>query len=83
MNVTQIIIGALATNFGVYYAILGIAAIKYLRDATEVDKVVGWTLWWCLDADRYAEEGRRLCSRGILVALASIVLWIAVFAIKW
>lgn len=83
MNLTQIFVGVLATGFGIYYAVLGIKAIKYLRDADEVDKAVGWTLWWCVDSGRYSDEGRLLCKKGFLVALVSIVLWIAVYAVKW
>jgi len=83
MNIAQVIVGVVATALGLYYAFLGIAAIKYLRNADQVDKVVGWTLWWCFDTERYAEEGRRLCKRGQVVAFASIALWIAVYAVKW
>jgi hypothetical protein len=83
MNTTQIIMGSLASALGVYYAVLGLTAIKYLHNADQVDKAVGWTLWWCLDLARYEEKGQRLCKQGQLVALSSIALWVAVYATKW
>lgn len=49
---------------GVYYCALGIAALKLLPNATEQDRVVGWTLWWFLEAARYDEQGKTLCRRG-------------------
>ena len=72
MNIAQVIVGAMATALGLYYAFLGISAIKYLRNADQADKAVGWTLWWCFDTERYAQEERRLCKTGQLVAFASI-----------
>jgi hypothetical protein len=56
----------------VYYCALGIAALKHLPEATEQDRVVGWSLWWFLDAARYDEQGKSLCRRGS-----------AVFAVAW
>ncbi len=55
-----------------YYCVLGIAALKHLSNATEHDRVVGWTLWWFLEAARYDETGKQLCQRGA-----------AVFALTW
>lgn len=49
---------------GLYYCALGLAAIKHLPSATEQDRVVGWTLWWFLESDRYDEQGKNLCRRG-------------------
>ena len=63
---------AASIPFGLYYIFLGIAALKYLPNATEVDRVVGWTLWWFTERDRYEDEGKRLCTRGRIV-----------FAITW
>lgn len=57
---------------GLYYCALGIAALKHLPNATEQDRVVGWTLWWFLEATRYDDHGKRLCRRGATV-----------FAIAW
>lgn len=57
---------------GLYYCALGIAALKHLPNATEQDRVVGWTLWWFLEAARYDEEGKGLCRRGA-----------AAFAVAW
>ena len=82
MVITPILLGIAATSLGLCYACLGIAAIKHLQKADQVDKTLGWTLWWCLDGRRYDQTGRRLCKRGQLVAFASIVLWIAAYAVK-
>ena len=57
---------------GLYYCALGISALKHLPDATEQDRVVGWTLWWFMDSSRYDEAGKLLCRRGSVV-----------FAIAW
>ena len=73
---TAVLIGwllvAVSIGAGAYYCVLGIAALKHLRDATEQDRVVGWTLWWFLEAARYDERGNQLCQRGA-----------AVFALAW
>jgi hypothetical protein len=79
MNTLAIGLGGIATLLGIYYSFLGISAIKYLRCADQVDKAVGWTLWWCLDIERYSEEGQKLCKKGQVAALTSIVLWFAVY----
>jgi hypothetical protein len=52
---------------GLYCCALGIAALKHLPNATEQDRVVGWTLWWFLGAARYDEQGKSLCRRGATV----------------
>ena len=83
MAIIPVILGGIAAAFGIWYAVLGISAIKHLRDADQIDKTVGWSLWWCLDNDRYDDEGRRLCKRGRLLALTSIALWTVVYSIKW
>ena len=49
---------------GGYYCALGIAALKHLPEATEQDRVVGWSLWWFLESARYDDTGQRLCKRG-------------------
>lgn len=35
---------------GLYYCALGISALLHLPDASEQDRVVGWTLWWFLES---------------------------------
>jgi len=52
---------------GLYYAYLGLVALKHLRDATDIEKTVGWTLWWFLEVDRYDEVGKKICRRGSTV----------------
>lgn len=83
MNMTQIVLGVIATALGLYYAALGISAIKYLHAADQVDRAIGWSLWWCLDQGRYTDDGKALCKRGLVVAFSSIALWIAVYVINW
>jgi len=65
---TAILIGwllvAASIVAGVYYSVLGILALKHLPDSTEQDRVVGWTLWWFLESDRYDEAGKQICRRG-------------------
>jgi hypothetical protein len=80
MNTTQIIMSSLAAALGVYYSVLGFTAIKYLHHPDQIDKAVGWTLWWCLDIRRYDEKGRALCKQGQLISFSCIALWIAVYA---
>ena len=50
-----------------YNCALAIAARKHLDKAIEQHRVVDWTLWWFLEADRYDEQGKRLCRRGATV----------------
>jgi hypothetical protein len=59
---------------GIYCCALGIAALKHLPDSTEVDRVVGWSLWWFLESDRYDDTGRRLCKRGGTVFAMALAL---------
>lgn len=49
------------------YSYLGLVALKHLRDATDIEKTVGWTLWWFLEVDRYDEVGKKICRRGSTV----------------
>lgn len=82
MMAATLILGGAASILGIWYSMLGISAIKHLHKADEVDKVVGWTLWWCFDTERYDDEGRRLCKKGQLVAMASVALWVAAYAVR-
>jgi hypothetical protein len=81
MTVFAIVMGTVATAFGIWYVVLGIFAIKHLRDADQIDKAMGWSLWWCLDVKRYDDKGRQLCKKGQLAAFAAIALWIGVLAV--
>ena len=82
MSAVAVGLGVIASLLGIYYAAIGFSAVKYIRAADQIDKAVGWTLWWCFDTARYTDEGRRLCRKGQIVALASMALWVAVYAIK-
>jgi hypothetical protein len=77
------IFATIGTILGIAYAILGMRAVRHLQHADQIDKAVGWSLWWCLESKRYDNEGRRLCKQGQLLALTAGVLWLAVYAIKW
>ena len=65
---TTVIIGwglvAASIVSGIYCCALGIAALRHLPTAKEMDRVIGWTLWWFLEWERYDDEGKRLCNRG-------------------
>lgn len=78
----SIVLGALGTLLGIWYALLGIRALRHLHHADEIDKAAGWSLWWCLDVARYDDEGRRLCKQGQAIALVAAALWIAAYAIR-
>lgn len=82
MTIIPFVLGALATALGIWYAVLGLSAIKHLRDVDQIDKVIGWSLWWCFDESRYSEEGRKLCKLGQILASVAVVLWVCVYAIK-
>lgn len=75
---TAVLIGwllvAASSVAGAYYCVLGIAALKHLPDATEQDRVVGWTLWWFLEAARYDEAGKQICRRGAVVLAVGVCL---------
>jgi hypothetical protein len=81
MTIVAFLLGTAATGIGLWYAVLGISAVQHLAHADHSDKAVGWSLWWCLDVDRYDSEGRRLCKKGQLLASVAITLWIAVVVI--
>lgn len=66
----------LGTLGGFVYAGTGLAALKYLSGSNEVDRTVGWTLWWWAASDRYDAEGKRLCRRGAWLFWFAAVCWI-------
>lgn len=69
-------LGTVGTLAGLYLCGLGIAALKYLPNLSEVNRTVGWTLWWWLDWKRYEEEGRKLCRKGGWVFILAIACWL-------
>ena len=81
MTIIPFVLGTLATALGIWYAVLGLSAKKHLRDADQIDKAIGWSLWWCFDEKRYSEEGRKLCKLGHVLAFVAVVLWVCVYAI--
>jgi len=62
---------------GIIYAALGIAALRRLPNATEIDKTAGWSLWWFLERSRYSPEGQRLCSYGAISAAVAVACWVS------
>lgn len=66
----------LGTLGGLVYSGMGIAALKHLSDADEIDRTVGWTLWWWTDVKRYDAEGKRLCRRGAWIFFLAAACWI-------
>jgi len=78
--ITFAVLGALG---GFVYSGMGIAALKHLAGADEIDRVVGWTLWWWTESDRYDAEGKRLCRRGAWIFWLAAASWIlAVYCSK-
>ena len=80
---TQLLLGMIASILGIWYSVLGFKAIHFLQNSDAQDRSVGWSLWWCLDGDRYDMPGKRLFTRGQLLATASLVIWAMVFMVKW
>ena len=70
------------TLFGVAYSVLGILALKYLSNASEFDRVGGWTLWWFTEANRYSPPGRRLCKFGGVTFACGAACWVGWYAAK-
>jgi hypothetical protein len=81
MQLAPFVLGVVASILGVYYSALGVAAIRHLQSPSEADKVVGWTLWWCLESNRYDADGQRFCKQGQVVVLVCVALWIACFVV--
>ena len=79
----QLILGLMASALGIWYAVLGFRAIQYLKSTDGQDRAVGWSLWWCLESDRYEAPGTQLCKLGQMLAIASSVIWLAVFMVRW
>ena len=79
MNI-QMLLALIGTVAGVIYAILGITAIKHIKDGpTSTDKAVGWSLWWWIERQRYDSRGQKICSIGgvvFAIGVASWVLWL-------
>lgn len=63
----------------IYYCYLGIDAIKYLNHSDQVDKVVGWALWCCLELSRYSKKGKKNCIKGQLVIITIIIMYFIMF----
>ena len=66
---------------GVVYSILGILAVKHIKDPTYVEKYINWTLWWCLDRNRYDRDGKIYCTIGSSIALVGFLSWVIFYLI--
>jgi hypothetical protein len=64
------------TLFGLAYSVLGIMALKHLNGASEADRVVGWSLWWFTDGNRYSPAGKRLCRLGGITFACAAACWV-------
>ena len=82
MTVIGAILGAVGTILGLTYAILGMRAVQHLHHADQIDRAVGWSLWWCFDAARYDDEGQRMCKQGQVLAFLAAGFWIAAYAVQ-
>lgn len=72
-------LGLLGSVCGVAYAVLGIFALKHLPDADELDRTVGWTLWWWLERNRCSPEGKKLCNVGAVLMVLAMFFWTVAF----
>jgi hypothetical protein len=76
LQITLMIAGSI---LGLIYSALGISAIRYLIESNEIDRSVGWTLWWCYEQKRYSQQGKKLCKYGIVTSSLAITCWVAVY----
>lgn len=81
MTTLLLMLAAAGSALGIWYALLGIRAIRHLRDPSHLDRVVGWSLWWCIEMSRYDEEGQRLCRQGQRAALGALAVWVVFYLI--
>lgn len=75
----QTILIIVGTILGLIYSLLGLTAIKYLIESDEIDKYVGWTLWWCYEKNRYSQPGKILCNYGIITSSLAVISWAMVY----
>ena len=61
---------------GIVYSILGILAVRYIDNPKYTEKYINWSLWWCLDRNRYSERGKIYCNIGFFIALIGIFSWV-------
>ena len=59
---------------GLYFCVLGFAALKHMHLSTESDRTYGWTLWWFLETSRYNDTGQKMCRKGAIVFLSGVTL---------
>ena len=78
----QVLLGIGGSLAGIAWAVLGLRALSYLKDANEEDRTYGWTLWWFFNRHRYTEPGQDLCNRGLLAAFLSVACWLAVYGLQ-
>lgn len=77
MSVAAATLAIVGTLSGLVCAVLGLSAVKYLSEATETDRVAGWTMLWFFDRKRYSKRGQALCTLGALAGAIGTVSWIA------
>ena len=76
------LLAVVGTICGIAYSALGIMALKHLSNASEADRVAGWTLWWFAESSRYSPAGRRLCKIGGVVFAFGVACWIGWYAAR-
>ena len=79
--IIQFVLAVVGTGAGVSSAALGIAALKHLENADELDKAVGWSLWWFTEGHRYNAKGKQLCKTGGIAFATGAVCWLAFFTL--
>ena len=78
----QLALAVAGTAAGLAYALLGIAALKHLSQPSEVDRVVGWSLWWFTEQGRYNARGQSLCRRGAVAFAIGAACWLSWFFLQ-
>ncbi|WP_287915832.1 hypothetical protein [Comamonas sp.] len=61
---------------GIAYSIVGILAVKHLKNPTYNDRYINWTLWWCIEMDKYDEKWQNYCSIGLVLVFMGIFSWV-------
>ncbi|MEG2280241.1 MAG: hypothetical protein RSB86_05270 [Comamonas sp.] len=64
---------------GIAYSIVGILAVKHLKNPTYNDSYINWTLWWCIDRGKYDENGKNYCNIGLILAFIGFSSWVIFF----
>jgi hypothetical protein len=79
----HVLLAVLGTVAGLLYVTLGVLALRHVlrpSEVSEVDRVVGWSLWWWIDWGKYTRRGRQLCVAGGIAFITGAVCWVLWFS---